>query len=73
MIITDNEGLPLSSDLDVDTTEMVAAQITALVGRAHNVTNALEEGELNFLRLETQKGEVMVAPEQDGLILIVLK
>jgi hypothetical protein len=37
------------------------------------VVEALDEGGLKFLRLETNKGEVMVAPDEAGLILIVLK
>ncbi|GAB4321992.1 MAG: hypothetical protein Kow0069_26560 [Promethearchaeota archaeon] len=73
VIITDQEGLPLSSDLDTETTENVAAHITSLVGRAHNVIEALNEGNVRFLRIETDKGEVMVAPDEGGLILIVLK
>ncbi|MHA1732628.1 MAG: roadblock/LC7 domain-containing protein [Promethearchaeota archaeon] len=73
VIITDQEGLPLSSDLPTDTTENVAAHITSLVGRSKNVVDALGEGAVKFLRMETDKGEVMVAPDEGGLILIVLK
>ncbi len=73
VIITDKEGLPIQSDLDMETTENCAAQITSLVGRARSVVDALQEGGLKFLRLETNKGEVMVAPDDAGLILIVLK
>ncbi|MHA1821438.1 MAG: roadblock/LC7 domain-containing protein [Promethearchaeota archaeon] len=72
VIVCDSEGLPIQSDLDTETTESVAAYITSLVGRAVNICEALKEGELNFIRLETAKGEVMIAP-QEGLNLIVLK
>ncbi|HMF30748.1 MAG TPA: roadblock/LC7 domain-containing protein [Candidatus Lokiarchaeia archaeon] len=73
VIITDKEGLPIQSDLDTETTENVSAHITSLVGRSKMVVDALQEGGLKFLRLETNKGEVMVAPDDAGLILIVLK
>lgn len=72
VIVCDSEGLPIQSDLDTETTEATAAYITSLIGRAKNTCDALKEGELKFVRLETEKGEVMIAPEQ-GLILIVLK
>ena len=72
VIVCDADGLPIQSDLDTETTEATAAYITSLIGRARNTADALKEGELKFVRLETSKGEVMIAPEQ-GLILIVLK
>ena len=72
VIVCDSEGLPIQSDLDTETTEATAAYITSLIGHARNTCAALKEDGLKFVRLETGKGEVMLAPEQD-LILIVLK
>jgi len=72
VIITSNEGLPISSTLDVDTTESVSALVTGLVGKAKAVTKELNEGELNFFTLDTEKGEILVAPEKE-YILIVLR
>ncbi|MFX0099698.1 MAG: roadblock/LC7 domain-containing protein [Candidatus Hodarchaeota archaeon] len=73
VIITDNEGLPIQTDLDTETTELVAANVTSLVGRGRKVTDALQEGNLHFLKLETDKGEVLIAPDPAGFILVVLK
>jgi len=68
------EGLPLSSDLDADTTENVAAIITSLVGKALDACRELKEGNLSFLTLDTGKGQINIAPEpEEGLILVVLK
>ncbi|NHJ03333.1 MAG: roadblock/LC7 domain-containing protein [Candidatus Heimdallarchaeota archaeon] len=72
VIITDMEGLPLSSDIDTDKTESVAALVSALVGKANQAVEQLEEGALNFFTIDTTKGEILVAPEND-YILIVLK
>jgi predicted regulator of Ras-like GTPase activity (Roadblock/LC7/MglB family) len=72
VIVCDQEGLPIQSDLDTETTEKTAAYITSLIGRARNICDALKEGELAFVRLETAKGEVMIA-NTEGLNLIVLK
>jgi predicted regulator of Ras-like GTPase activity (Roadblock/LC7/MglB family) len=74
VVVTTMEGLPLSSDLDSDTTENVAAIITSLVGKALDAVKELKEGSLSFLTLDTSKGEINIAPEpKEGLILVVLK
>jgi predicted regulator of Ras-like GTPase activity (Roadblock/LC7/MglB family) len=74
VVVTTMEGLPLSSDLDADTTENVAAIITSLVGKALDAVEELEEGKLSFLTLDTEKGEINIAPDAaEGIILVVLK
>ncbi|MEM2109360.1 MAG: roadblock/LC7 domain-containing protein [Candidatus Odinarchaeota archaeon] len=72
VIITTTEGLPISTTIDRDKTEKTAALVTSLVGKARSTVKELEEGELKFLTINTSKGEVHVAPEED-YILIVLK
>lgn len=74
VVITNMEGLPLSSDLDPDTTENVAAIITALVGKAIDAVEELKEGTLSFLTLDTTKGQINIAPSpKEDLILVVLR
>lgn len=74
VVITNMEGLPLSSDLDPDTTENVAAIITSLVGKAIDAVEELKEGTLSFLTLDTTKGQINIAPSpKEDLILVVLK
>ena len=75
VIICDAEGLPIQSSFrgeQIERTEEIAAYITSLIARAKQTAETLEEGRLNFVRLETEKGEVMIAPK-DELILIVLR
>ncbi|MFX0057122.1 MAG: roadblock/LC7 domain-containing protein [Candidatus Hodarchaeota archaeon] len=72
VIICDSTGLPIKSNLATEQTEEVSAYITALIGKSRQVVDALKEGSLKFIRLETSKGEVMVAIEEQ-LILIILK
>lgn len=72
VIICDSSGLPIKSNLEVDLSEEIAAYVTALIGKSRQVVDALKEGALNFIRLETSKGEIMIAIE-DNLILIILK
>ncbi|RDE12399.1 MAG: hypothetical protein C4K49_10225 [Candidatus Thorarchaeota archaeon] len=74
VVVTNMEGLPLSSDLDPETTEAVAAIITSLVGKALDAVRELREGSLSFLTLDTSKGQINIAPDvKEGLILVVLK
>jgi predicted regulator of Ras-like GTPase activity (Roadblock/LC7/MglB family) len=72
VIICDSTGLPIKSNLPIDQTEEVSAYITALIGKSKQCVDALKEGALKFIRLETSKGEVMIALEEQ-LILIILK
>ncbi len=74
VIITSNDGLPISStkNLSIEMRESVSALVASLVGRAKAVVTELEEGELNFFTLDTSKGEILVAPEAD-YVLIVLR
>ncbi len=75
VIICDSEGLPIQSSFkgeQIKKTEEISAYITSLISRAKQTAKTLKEGKLNFVRLETEKGEVMIAP-QDTLILIVLR
>jgi len=72
--VTNMEGLPLSSDLDPETTENVAAIITSLVGKSLDAVRELREGSLQFLTLDTTKGQINIAPDvNEGVILVVLK
>jgi len=74
VVVTTMEGLPLSSDIDPETTESVAAIITSLVGKALDAVRELKEGSLSFLTLDTTKGQINIAPEpKEGVILVVLK
>ncbi|MFO8018742.1 MAG: roadblock/LC7 domain-containing protein [Promethearchaeia archaeon] len=72
VIICDSSGLPIKSNLENEKTEEASAYITSLIGKSKQVVKALKEGGLQFIRLETSKGEIMVALEEN-LILIILK
>ena len=72
VIVTNSEGLPISSTLDTEKTEKVSALIASLVGKATTIVQELEQDILNFFTIDTKNGEILVAPEED-YILIVLK
>ena len=72
VIICDSSGLPIDSNMSIQVSEEISAYVTSLIGKGKQVVEALKEGHLNFIRLETSKGETMIALE-DQLILIILK
>ena len=72
VIICDSAGLPIDSNVDISVSEEIAAYVTSLIGKSRQVVEALKEGTLNFIRLETSSGEIMNALEEN-LILIILK
>ena len=72
VIICDSSGLPIDSNLEIQVSEEIAAYVTSLIGKSKQVVEALKEGSLNFIRLETSSGETMIALEEN-LILIILK
>jgi len=71
VIICDSSGLPIDSNMDIEISEEISAYVTSLIGKGKQVVEALKEGGLKFIRLETSKGEVMIALEEQ-LILIIL-
>ncbi len=76
VIICDSSGLPIDSNMDIELSEEVAAYVTSLIGKGKQVVEALKEGSLKFIRLETSVGgeskETMIALEEN-LILIIMK
>jgi len=72
VIICDSSGLPIDSNMDIEISEEISAYVTSLIGNSKQLVEALKEGGLKFIRLETSKGEVMIALEEQ-LILIILK
>jgi len=58
--------------MDIEISEEFSAYVTSLIGKAKQLVQSLKEGGLKFIRLETSKGEIMIALEEQ-LILIILK
>jgi predicted regulator of Ras-like GTPase activity (Roadblock/LC7/MglB family) len=73
VIICDSNGLPIDSTLPIDLTEEVSAYVAALIEKSRQIIDALKEGALKFIRLESSKGEVIIALTDAELILIILK
>eukprot|EP00030_Apusomonadida_sp_AF-17_P005261 a522708_244.p2 GENE.a522708_244~~a522708_244.p2 ORF type:complete len:114 (+),score=43.45 a522708_244:39-344(+) len=73
VIILTHDGIPIRSTLDNDKTLVYAALITQLTEKAASVVRDLDQtNELTFLRIRSKLKEVMVAPD-DQYILIVIQ
>ncbi|KKL93964.1 hypothetical protein LCGC14_1869420 [marine sediment metagenome] len=72
VIICDSNGLPIDSNLEIEVSEEVAVYVTSLIEKTRQLTEALNEGSLKSIRLETSIGEVMVEL-QENLIIIIWK
>jgi len=71
VIVTSSEGLPISSTIDMEKTEKVAALITSLVKKTTQVVTALGEESYNFLILDTKEGNILVAPEEEQTLIVL--
>jgi len=72
VIVVSSEGLPINSTMDPERTEKIAALIGSLVGKVKSVVKEIDEGPLKFLTIDIENKEVLVAPEEE-CVLIVLR
>ena len=73
IIISNFEGVALKSTLSRELTAQYAGLMSQLVTKARSVVRTIDaEDDLVFLRARTKKHEVMVAPG-DGYVLVVVR
>ena len=73
LMVTNRDGLVLRSNVDINTTKLYAVQYQKLIKMAHSAVRELDpENELRFIRVRNKQHEIMVAPT-DELILIVVQ
>ena len=73
VIVTNIEGLPISSTYETEQTEKIAAHITSLVGKCKNVVNSLKSADddiMSFVTITSKEGEILVAPEEEYILLV---
>ena len=72
MIICDKNGLSLKSTMTAMETKKYSEKISAISERARSMIRELDySNELIFLRVRTQKNEIMVAPDVDYYLIVV--
>ncbi|KAL9958729.1 hypothetical protein ACROYT_G035783 [Oculina patagonica] len=72
LMVTNREGLVLRSNLDITTTKLYSAQYQKLIKMAHSAVRELDpENELCFIRVRNKEHEIMVAPTEDLILIVV--
>ncbi|KAI8353626.1 hypothetical protein EDC96DRAFT_609916 [Choanephora cucurbitarum] len=72
VVIINNEGQTIRSTLDKDLSKKYGQLISGLVQQARTMVTTLDDqNDLTFLRIRTKKHEIMVAPDQDYLLVVV--
>lgn len=67
VVVATGEGIPVRSTFESDASQQHAALATMLSARARSAIRELDgEDELQFLRIRTRKGELLVAPGTAG-------
>ncbi len=76
VVIANEEGFPLAyqskdPSFTSDDAEVAAAVFASLVGKANLATKQINRGELNFFTLDLTTGEILVALEQDYIVIAI--
>ena len=72
VLIMNNDGIPIRSNLSAEDTESYAALVSQLAIKAHHVVRTLDEGdELAFLRVRSKKHEIMIAPDKEYILVVI--
>eukprot|EP00158_Paraphelidium_tribonemae_P000355 Partr_v1_DN21763_c0_g1_i1_m7619 putative Dynein, light chain len=73
IIIVNHDGIPIRSTLaDQALTTQYAALISQLAGKTRLAVRELDSSnDLSFLRVRTKKHEIMIAPDQDYLLIVI--
>eukprot|EP00483_Globobulimina_turgida_P000843 UN00844 len=74
VIIVNKDGVPIrpSQGMNDQTSKQYAAHITELTHKARAVIRDLDpNNDLTFLRIRSQKHEIMVAPDRDFTLIVI--
>lgn len=74
VVIVNNDGIPLKSTLDNNTSVHYASQIHSLTSKARAVIKEIDSSnDLRFLRVRSKKHEILVAPDHDYFMIVIQK
>lgn len=72
ILIVNNDGVSLKSTLSAELTTQYASLFAQLASKARNVIRTLDAtNDLTFLRVRSNKHEIMVAPDKDYLLIVI--
>eukprot|EP00877_Chromochloris_zofingiensis_P014620 jgi/Chrzof1/9411/Cz04g02030.t1 len=72
LIVASNQGVIYKSTLDESLTQQYTSMIPGLTGLAKNMVRDLDpQNDLEFLRIRSAKHEIMVAPKDDYVLVVI--
>ena len=72
IILSDQEGVPIKSTFnDEQTTYFYTTSASMFIKKCKNVVKELIEEELTFIRIRTKLNEIMIAPEDEFIFIVV--
>ena len=70
--LADNEGVPIKSTFnDEQVTYFYTTSASMFIKKCKNVVKDLIEEDLNFIRIRTKLNEIMIAPEDEFILIVV--
>ncbi|UCE13681.1 MAG: roadblock/LC7 domain-containing protein [Candidatus Heimdallarchaeota archaeon] len=74
ILVCDEDGLPLQSNLPQSDAERVSAHVASLTKKVRSVSDALNHGRLQSVYVEMPKSEIIITPDEAaGFTIVVLK
>ncbi|MDH5401763.1 MAG: roadblock/LC7 domain-containing protein [Candidatus Heimdallarchaeota archaeon] len=75
-VIANEEGFPLAyrarnNSFGGDQAEMAAALISSLIGRTKSVVEQMGRGTVNFFTIDISTGEILIALENDYVVIAI--
>ena len=72
VVVVNSEGVTVKSTLDNSLTALYSVLVSSLAKRAKSIVRDLDPtNELTYLRIKSKKHEVLVAPDQDYMLIVV--
>ncbi|XP_037306775.2 dynein light chain roadblock-type 2-like [Pungitius pungitius] len=73
-IVVNTEGIPIRTTLDNSTAVLYATLLCHLTMKArHTVRDVDPQNDICFLRMRTKKHDILVAPENNFLLIVIQK
>ena len=72
IMIINNDGIPIRSNLSQELADNYAALISQLSSKASSVVRTIDStDELTFLRIRSKQHEIMVAPDKEYSLIVI--
>ena len=72
IILSDSEGVPIKSTFnEEEKTYYYTTSASMFVKKCRNIVKELIEEDLTFIRIRTKLNEIMIAPENDFIFIVV--